>query len=351
MRSPLLKAGLFAISSVMALAAQEQSAPQDQPIHTLHVYTDLVQVPTLVLAGNRERLKTPIPEQNFSISIDYGRWFRVTHVRQEGNDPISLTILLDASGGAAALMPKMSDAIAALAPSLLTPRDHVSIYAMDCVLTRSFDDLAVFDAATLKIGVDAALGPWMTRHQDQHPAKCKPSAHLWDTMGYIANRLDKLPGRRVMLVVTDGYDRGSIRLWNEIRVFTQVTGVAVFGLTNTAIAPGWRPNDANAFPTICELSGGIVMTTSPDSVGKTLEQSITMLRERYIVEFPRPSNSTKGEHDMRVKIAKGGDDFIRPSGISVPIQDPALLADPTTVRSDPSHTPEEGKRRILLNPK
>jgi hypothetical protein len=93
------------------------------------------------------------------------------------------------------------------------------------------------------------------------------------------------------------------------------------------------------------------MTTNPDSIGKTLERSIAMLRDRYIVEFPRPSNSTRGEHDMRVKIAKSGDDFIRPSGISVPIRDPALLADPTTVPSDPSHAPEQGQRRILLKPK
>ena len=159
-----------------------------------------------------------------------------------------------------------------------------------------------------------------------------------------------------MLVVTDGRDRGSTRSWNEVRTFTQATGVAVFGFMNTSVTEAWNrfvwlhQSDANAFQTICELSGGMVLTTSPDSIGKTLEHSITMLRERYIVEFPRPSNSTKGEHDMRIKIAKSGDDFIRVSGISIPLPDPALLADPTTVPSDPSHAPEQGQRRILQKP-
>jgi hypothetical protein len=53
---------------------------------------------------------------------------------------------------------------------------------------------------------------------------------------------------------------------------------------------------------------------------------------------------------MRIKIAKAGNDFIRPSGISVPMPDPAVLADPTTVPSDPSHAPEQGQRRIMEKP-
>lgn len=353
MRSPLLKAGLFAISGVIGLAAQQQPTSQDEPIRTLHVYADLVQVPTLVLGRNHESISPPIAEQRFAISIDYGPWFRVTHARKEGNDPISLSILLDTDGAAADLLQKIDDAIAALAPSSLTARDHVSIYVLDCDLSRSLNDTPA-ESAQLKLGVDAALKPWTIHKQNRH--SCKQSAHLWDALGFVATELSKLPGRRVMLVVSDGRDRGSVRTWNEVRSYTQAAGIAVFGMMNTAITSGWsnivwaHQNDANAFQTICELSGGMLVGTSPDSIGKTLEQSIALVRERYIVEFPRPSNSTKGDHDMRIKIAKGGNDFIRPSGISVPMPDPAVLADPTTVPSDPSHAPEQGQRRIMEKP-
>jgi hypothetical protein len=74
-----------------------------------------------------------------------------------------------------------------------------------------------------------------------------------------------------------------------------------------------------------------------------------MLRGRYIVEFPRPFHSESGEHSLIVTIDKS-DAFIRAAGISVPMADPAVLADPTTVPSDPSHSPEYGKRRILTAP-
>ncbi len=355
MRSPLWRAGLFALSGVMGLAAQQQPTPQNEPIRTLHAYADLVQVPTLVLGRNREPIKIPIAEKRFSISIDDGPWFQVTHARQEGNDPISLSILLDTSGAAADLLPKIDDAIAALAPSFLSARDRVSIYAMDCALTRSLNDMQA-ESAQLKLSVDLALQPWTIRKQNRHTSSCKQSAHLWDALGFIATELSKLPGRRVILVATDGRDRGSTLSWNEVRSYTQAAGIAIFGMENTAVTSGWsrlvwsHQNDEYAFQSICELSGGMLMETSPDSIGKTLQQSIAMLRERYIVEFPRPSNSTKGEHDMRIKIAKGGDDFIRPAGISVPMPDPALLADPTTVPSDPSHAPEQGQRRAMAKP-
>src|ERR1700690_3084897 len=71
----------------MGAAAQDE-AP------TLHVYTNLVQVPTLVLNRNG-RPPAPIAEDRFFVSVDGGPKFRVTHARLEGDDPISLAIVLD----------------------------------------------------------------------------------------------------------------------------------------------------------------------------------------------------------------------------------------------------------------
>jgi hypothetical protein len=75
-----------------------------------------------------------------------------------------------------------------------------------------------------------------------------------------------------------------------------------------------------------------------------------MVRERYIVEFPRPSNEKAGRHGLLVKVDRGGY-FIRPAGITFPLMDPAVLADPTTVASDPSKAPTMGSRRPLASPR
>lgn len=104
-----------------------------------------------------ERGSTRISERRFSIRVDAGPWFRVTHVRPEGDDPISLSILLDPS--AMDLMPNLSREIANLAPIFLTPRDHVSLYSLGCGLTRSLDDKPA-DNARLLDRVDVLVAPW-----------------------------------------------------------------------------------------------------------------------------------------------------------------------------------------------
>ena len=67
------------------LRAQDALTPQDQPIHTLHVYTNLMQIPVLVLSAYRTPMAT-IAASKFSVSIDSGPRFRPTHVRLEGDD-------------------------------------------------------------------------------------------------------------------------------------------------------------------------------------------------------------------------------------------------------------------------
>jgi hypothetical protein len=119
---------------------------------------------------------------------------------------------------------------------------------------------------------------------------------------------------------------------------------------------GYLPSGGGPSPveiplvSVCELSGGIVMRMSDSAaLPQSLEKFVTMLRERYIVEFPRPSNSTAGEHGMEVKIDKGIY-LIRPSGVSLPLPDPVLMADPTTIQTGPSQAPEQGTRKLMNKP-
>lgn len=364
---PILATPAIALSGTEVMAQTELKVV-DGGVPTLHVYTNLVQIPTLVLTQNRDPVTKPIDPSRFSVSIDSGPWFRATHVRQQGEDPISLSILLDLSGDTAQLVPKIGVALASLAPLSLHPKDRVSIYALGCGLVRSVND-APADIETLKKGVDAAVQPWMQRKGDKHAKNCEQEIPLWDALAEVAVRMTDLPGRRVILAVTDGQDKGSKHLWNEVTDFSQENGAAVFGISHGAepvmgspMVPSRRGggvyvqggSTASAgdthFISLCEMSGGIVTRVDDRrSLQEILRGFVQMVRQRYIVEFPRPSNSTPGQHGMDIKIAKGSY-LIRAAGVSMPVPDAALMANPTTIQLGPSQAPLEGTKRVSTKP-
>ena len=312
---------------------------QNPPPMPLHAYANLVQIPVLVLSPSLEPLPL-ISASKFAISLDAGPKFRPTHVRLEGEDPIALSILLDVGESDAQLMPDIDDVVAGLSPTFLRRGDRVSIYALDCTLTRSLYNVPA-DSTQLKDGVDAALRLWNSRGQRKQ-AHCKKAVHLWDALTLMTENLSSLRGRRVILAVTDGHDRGSSNTWNELRRFAAAGAVAIFGMTPHELLPS--PEDV--FALVCGLTGGVVLATDKSKIRRDLERFTDMLRDRYILEFPRTDNAPAGLHTIDVTIGNSNA-VIRSTGISVPITDPRILADPTTVPSDPSHAPQLGKRRIL----
>jgi hypothetical protein len=313
--------------------------PENAGSPTLHVYTNLVQIPTLVLGLDHKPIAR-IDERRFFVSLDGGPKLRATHARLEGDDPISLTILMDLSGGYVVA----DQAIASLAPLSLHAKDEVSIYALDCQLIHPADQAAT-DAATLKQRVDLVLQKSESRDQIDTERRCQNPSYLWDSLATIVQTLSNRPGRRVILAVTDGVDRGSRNSWNALRYFAQTRNVAIFGLVQPADLKFRQ--DEDLFNAVCQLSGGMLLPTSAKDLGKQLAWAVKLIRGRYIVEFPRPVTTVGGHHSLEITISTRRDAFIRPAGSEFPTDDPSILNDPTTVPSDLSHTPQLGNRKIL----
>ena len=330
--------------------AQEHTSAEPAPQYTLHAYANLVQIPVLVLSPGRDRLAHPVAPNRFLISIDSGPWFRATHVRPEGDDPIALSILLDVHGDATELLFRIPDQLAALAPEYLHPSDHVTVYALDCGLVRSVNQISA-TPDVLRRGADAALQSWKLRTAAH--TRCPQTAHLQEAVLYLVNEMQDLPGRRVILVVSEGGDETGKPAWREVSDAAQNAGTAIFAIApQTMQVQAYRgvfPSSAqrtNLLNSVCELSGGTLMASTSSMLAGALRDFARMLRERYIVDFPRPAISTPGRHSLEVRIDKTAA-FVRPSGISLPIADPTILADPTTVPSDPSLTPVQGTRAVL----
>jgi hypothetical protein len=332
------------------------SAPSP-PTTTLHVYTNLKQVPVLVLTSNYKRMK-PVDTSKFRLRLDSGPPFRPTHVRQEDDDPISLAILIDASKPDSDLLPQLSQAISALAPEYLQPQDHVSIYALDCSLIRTAYN-APADATTLKQAVDSALSSWQFHRQRKQPElPCKPSLPLWDSTDNVMDDLTQQSGRRVLLAITDGVDEGSKTPWRQVMRRAQVESITVFGLLPMREMGGsfkgtspfirFIRSTEDKFNQICDLSGGVELPARYAAVSERLKEFTKILRERYILEFPRSVNEEAGIHLLDVSYRNKSNLYIVSSGITVPIASDDEKRGANTIPEDPSRAPTEGSRRVLL---
>lgn len=102
--------GQEAVPGQVSVSSQ---ATDEKLVAVFHSYTNLIQVPVLVLNSAHKPLP-PIAESKFAISLDGGPPFRATHVRAEGEDPITLSVLLDATGEDLQLMPQVDAALKGL---------------------------------------------------------------------------------------------------------------------------------------------------------------------------------------------------------------------------------------------
>jgi hypothetical protein len=334
------------LMAALPLHAQDEPPPPSN-LYTLHVYANLMQFPAIVLGDDLRPVK-PVPREGFAITIDGGPVFHPTKMRIEGDDPISLAVLLDAGGDQSGVVQAIPQALAQLVPGVLHPRDRVSIYAMDCALIRTLKDEPAVNALAIANGVSGALtAPGL--HGKKMKSACKYSLHLWDALVTVAQDIGGLPGRRVILVVSLGREGASKTPVSDASDDLSGKGIAVFGLRDPleylgevrsmrSVAPSGRGRnslsgdgtDEDLFGEICARNGGMILDALPLTVSKSLQHMVELLRGRYIIEFPRPIDKTPASHLIDIKVA-GSNDFIRPTGGSYPLPDPALLADPNTI--------------------
>jgi hypothetical protein len=364
-RSAIVLAAAVVFATMLpSVRAQQQDDPSPPAnLYTLHVYANLMQFPTVVLGLNLQPIP-PVPREKFDISIDGGPVFHPTRMRIEGDDPISLAVLLDAGGDQRNTLQAFAQSFPDLIPGSLHPHDRVSIYAMDCTVMRSLKDEPAVDSKAIARGIAEVLAA-----PGLHGSKVKPACgynlHLWDAMTLIAKDLGDSASRRILLVVSQGRENGSKSRFTLVAEYLSSMGVAVFGLRDnqeyareattsqygspvsrgrTLTEPGMS-NDEDLFSVICASNGGMVLDASNPGVAKDLPHLIELLRGRYIIEYPRPDDKTPGFHTAEITIA-GANAFIRPTGGSAPIPDPAIANDPNTLPGTPSPAKVGTRRHI-----
>jgi VWFA-related protein len=314
---------------------QDRSA-QPSPVLTLHVATNLVRIPVLVLTPQYERLYSPIAPNRFTIQFGSEPPIRPKYVRREGDDPIDVAFVLDTRWPQESLLPKIDEAIANLAPTYLRAGDRISIYATDCAQMHEVEDVSA-DRVHLKSAVDLALSSWSARERLRKKPPCRTGPYILSDLEYVTMKLAKQPGWRTIIAVTNGDDSKSKLSLEELISTAQIDQVTILGLDPFQAfhrGPLTTDRTARQFTGLCELSGGVLLDLYQSSVAKRMQQFMRMLRERYILEFPRPANLKAGRIPMIVRIDHS-DAFICAAGDGVPVSDEVLASEAGPIVAPP----------------
>lgn len=341
---PLVAAAL----SVSALTC----AQEDKPVLTLHAYADLMQVPALVLDSRLRPMQHPIDAGQFVVSLDSGKRFSPSNVRLEGDDPLELAIVLDVSGTQKDLV-KSLPGVGAEFAATLHPQDHLSLYALACgqLLTtgeRIKPDPKVVESALLGL----VESPEVAKRLNGTP--CENNLQLWSGMVDVVRHLHGTAGRRSMLVVSGGQDEGSQITWADLHDVAGTEGVALFGMNDGKEMAARQLKAAkhhhialDPFQDLCASTGGIVLRASPSTAGKGLAEWVTLLRGRYVIEFPRPQQMREGVHSIAISIEGEPDAVVTEAGVQVRLPNAAEMADPDRVHSDAGANIPIGDKRQL----
>jgi len=331
---------LLACSPLSAQVQSSQMAAQPSPHegapYTLHLYTRLVELPTLILGPNNRPVRSLSPKA-INIELDQRPSFHPSSVRLEGQDPISLAILIDTQGEEFPLQSALQTEFSSWLTNSFGPDDRISLYAMNCSLF-----LTAFNRppnpTLLGPALNSVIGSATSR---KDLAACNDPTGLRNYIDLIMKQSSELPGRRVLLFLANGEDdKGTVR-WQDLVSDATLYGVTVFGVNVPAPPPiSW----AGSFEELSQRSGGLNLVTTPGTLSTTLSQLIDLLRQRYILQFPMPADLTGNLHQVFVTVNKPTT-VIRPSGITVPLNDPSTRTGPVNIPAgEPSANPTQPQR-------
>jgi Ca-activated chloride channel family protein len=219
---------------------------------------------------------------------------------QEAVQPVSIVLALDASGS---MRRKEADVVdsARRFVDALRPEDSLGLVL--------FSDSSVFahDLSTNRQNIHDAIQNY----------KATGGTALYDALSDSLLRLQKAPGRRVVVVMTDGRDEnnpgtapGSVHRFDDVVKYAKESGATIF-----AIGLGTNV-DRERLQQLAEISGGQALF--PEDVTELDAQYrrvVEDLRRRYLVGYTSTHMERDGSWrkvDIRVKSAR--DATVRTAG-------------------------------------
>ena len=281
-----LRAGILFLFSILAahLPAQEL---------TLHVDVKLVNVFVNVTDQNGA-IVGGLTREDFAISED-GKPQQIAVFERQSELPLNLTLAIDTSGSVRKDMTAEADAARRFAHALLRPQDQMSLlqFATDVrELTPFTNKLSQIDR-----GLGQLRGDWATA--------------LYDAILLGSQRLGGNPGRKVLVVISDGDDTAKSATYAQALEAALRNEVMIYTIIDVPIeaSAGRDLGGEHALITLAEQTGGKSFYESDGGLDKAFARVSDDLRTQYLLGYyPKKQEPGRAFHRIQVTIPRAATD-------------------------------------------
>jgi Ca-activated chloride channel family protein len=260
----------------MTLAAQDL---------TLHVDVKLVNVFVSVIDQNGA-IVSGLTREDFALAED-GRPQQIALFERQSELPLNLTLAIDTSSSVRKDMAEEADAARRFARALLRSQDQMSLLQF----ATEVRELTPFTNKVSQIehGLSQLRGDWATALYD---AICQGSA-----------RLGVNPGRKALVLISDGDDTASNATYAQALEQALRNEVMIYSIIDVPIeaSAGRDLGGEHALITLAEQTGGKSFYVSDGGMDKAFARVSDDLRTQYLLAY-YPRNQEPGRDFHRIQV-------------------------------------------------
>lgn len=291
------------LATALPLAAQiVLNPPRDASV--IHVDVDLVNVLCAVRDKSGAYVKG-LDKEDFEIKED-GKRQTIAHFAREVDSPLTVALMLDVSGSVLNVLGEEKAAAARFFEEVLRPGDQALLVGF-AQLIAVWEDLTASKTDLLeslqRAGPDALL-------PGELEARPRGGTLLYDAVNLVASqKLQRLPGRKVMILITDGEDNGSLEGTGKAVQSALAADTVIYGIhyKEELVRPMYR-DGLGALNRLSEPTGGRAFhVSSKMPLTKIFEQIAEEMRNQYGLGYTPPGTTPNGTfHKLEVRTTKAG---------------------------------------------
>jgi VWFA-related protein len=287
----------------------QQSEPNDQSVDTLKVNVDVVQL-FFNVKDKKGGLIPSLAKDDFQVSED-GKPQTIKYFTAESNLPLTLGILIDASGSQARVLDMEKEVGGNFLSEILREKDEAFVISFDVDVDLLQDFTSSVHSLkealnSAKINTGGGGGSIGGLGGGPFPTSGTPKGTLLYDAVYLASHdeLAKEVGRKAMIILTDGEDQGSrLKIQDAVEAAQKSDSIVyVLLIADRGFYGGFYGGDRE-MKKLSEETGGRVIEVGNkyEKLKDAFDQIARELRSQYNVGYT-PTNRAKDGTFRKVEI-------------------------------------------------